>query len=145
MNEFKRCLIDLDTEAAIRLWPAVFPHSPLPSGHEEILLVLHFARTKTEALAFRLRAYSHSWLCERGLPSALPDNLRPKADRLYPRIVEAVGVSVKDLSGRRQEYARRLEKAMADAVAEAYADGRRDPEFVRLRMQEAREQFERLA
>jgi hypothetical protein len=145
VNEFKRCLIDLDTEAAIRLWPSVFPHSPLPSGHEEILLVLHFARTKTEALAFRLRAYSHSWLCERGLPSALPDNLRPKADRLYPRIVEAVGVSVKDLSGRRQEYARRLEKAMADAVAEAYADGRRDPEFVRLRMQEAREQFERLA
>jgi hypothetical protein len=145
VNEFKRCLIDLDTEAAIRLWPSVFPHSPLPSGHEEILLVLHFARTKTEALAFRLRAYSHSWLCERGLPSALPDNLRPKADRLYPRIVEAVGVSVKDLSGRRQEYARRLERAMADAVAEAYADGRRDPEFVRSRMQEAREQFERVA
>ena len=145
MNEFKRCLIDLDTEAAIRLWPSVFPHSPLPSGHEEILLVLHFARTKTEALAFRLRAYSHSWLCDRGLPSALPDNLKPRADRLYPRIVEAVGVSVKDLSGRRQEYARRLEWAMADAVAEAYADGRRDPEFVRLRMQEARERFERSA
>jgi hypothetical protein len=109
------------------------------------LLVLHFARTKTEALAFRLRAYSHSWLCERSLPSALPDHLRPAADRLYPRIVEAVGVSVKDLSGRRQEYARRLEWAMADAVAEAYADGRRDPEFVRLRMQEARERFERSA
>jgi hypothetical protein len=145
VNEFKRCLIDLDTEAAIRLWPTVFPQSPLPSGREEILLVLHFARTKTQALAFRLRAYSHSWLCERGLPSALPDNLRPKADRLYPRIVEAVGVSVKDLSGRRQEYARRLEKAMADAVAEAYADGRRDSEFVRLRMQEARERFERSA
>ena len=139
----------MDTEAAIRLWPAVFPHSPLPSGREEILLVLHFARTKTEALAltesldFRLRAYSHSWLCERGFPSALPDHLRPRADRLYPRIVEAVGISVKDLSGRRQEYARRLEMAMANAVAEAYADGRRDPEFVRLRMQEARDRFER--
>ena len=145
MNEFKRCLIDLDTEAAIRLWPAVFPHSPLPSGPEEILLVLHFARTKTEALAFRMRAYSHSWLCERGLPSALPDHLKPKADRLYPRVVEAVGVSVKDLSGRRREYARRLEMAMADAAAEAYADGRREPEFVKARMQEARERFERCA
>jgi hypothetical protein len=92
-----------------------------------------------------MRAYSHSWLCERGLPSALPDHLKPKADRLYPRVVEAVGVSVKDLSGRRREYARRLEMAMADAVAEAYADGRREPEFVKARMQEARERFERCA
>jgi hypothetical protein len=49
------------------------------------------------------------------------------------------------LSGRRLEYARRLEGAMADAVAEAYADGQRDPEFVRLRMQEARDRFERCA
>jgi hypothetical protein len=34
--------------------------------------------------------------------------------------------------------AKAIEKAMSDAVAEAYADGKRAPEFVRARMREAR-------
>jgi hypothetical protein len=87
---------------------------------------------------FKLRAWSHHWLMDHGLPSGLPDHLRPKADQIHPRIVEAVGVSVKALSEASIPLAKAIERAMSDAVAEAYADGKRDPGFVKARMEEAR-------
>jgi hypothetical protein len=75
---------------------------------------------------------------ERGLPSGLPDHLKPKADRIYPRTVEAVGVAVLATSADGVTRARAIEKAMSDAVAECYADGERDPEIIKSRMAEAR-------
>lgn len=134
----QRCLIECDVAGAMRLWAHVSPNMPQPKTDADALIVLHHARTQARSVPFKLRAYSHAWLCERGLPSGLPDELRPKAERVYPRVAEAVGVSVKALSEASIPIAKAIEQAMSEAVAEAYADGKRDPGFVKARMQEAR-------
>ena len=103
----------------------------------ETLLTLHYARTQASSIQLRLRAYSHSWLLERGLPSGLPDPLKPMADRLYPREVKAIGIAVGSISGEKTAAARLLEKAMSDAVAEMYADGVTEPTLIKARMIEA--------
>jgi hypothetical protein len=41
----------------------------------------------------------------------------------------------------RKPFAAAMEKAMSDAVAEAYADGKTEPAFVRARMDKARDKF----
>jgi hypothetical protein len=137
MNEFARCLEELDVAAATALWPVVFPGQPVPNS-DGITIFLHYARTESQAMPLRLRVYSHRWLTERGMPSGLPDELRQKADRLYPRIVEAVGVGVKAFSEATVPLARAIERAMSDAVADCYANGDRDPAIVKARMDEAR-------
>jgi hypothetical protein len=136
--EMQRCLVDCDVLGAMKLWKHISPNMPQPKNDAEGLIVLHHARTQSISIPFKLRAYSHRWLCDNGLPSGLPDNLRPKAERIYPRVVEAVGVSVKALSEANIPLAKAIEQAMSDAVAEAYADGKRDPGFVKARMEEAR-------
>ena len=143
MNEFRRCLIDLDVAAVRKIWPVIAPNRSQISSDQDALTVLHYARTQAESVPFELRAYSHKWLCERSLPSGLPDELRPSADRLYPRTVEAVGVSVKSLSEAGKPLAAAIQLAMSEAVAEAYADGRRDAPFIKARMDEARERVMR--
>jgi hypothetical protein len=135
--EFRRCLVELDVIGICDLWFHVSPNLPQPKNNDETLITLHHARTQAQSISDNLRCYSHAWLLERGLPSGLPDRLRAKADRLYPRQVEAVGVAVKSMSGD-QERARAVERAMSDAVAECYADGERDPEIIKARMAEAR-------
>jgi hypothetical protein len=60
----------------------------------EALVTLHHARTQAESIALKLRAWSHRWLLEHGYPSGLPDHLKPSAERIYPRVVEGVGISV---------------------------------------------------
>lgn len=72
----------------------------------------------------------------------MPDDLKPKAERIYPRIVSAVGIAVKATNPRRKSHALAIQSAMSDAVAEAYADGKTDPAFVSQRMKEARERIE---
>lgn len=136
--EFRRCLIDLDVIGVCDLWFHVAPGMPQPKNNEEALISLHHARTQAGSIPVRLRCWSHSWLVERGLPSGLPDWLKAKADRLYPRRAEAVGISVKAFSAGGVERARAIEKAMSDAVAECYADGERDPGIIKARMAEAR-------
>lgn len=136
--EMRRCLVDFDVEAAMRLWKHISPNMPQPKNVAEGLIVLHHARTQSESIPLKLRAYSHRWLCDHGIPSGLPDRLRPSAERIYPRVVEAVGVSVQALSEASIPLAKAMERAMSDAVAEAYADGKRDPGFVKARMAEAR-------
>jgi hypothetical protein len=139
-SEFRRCLLELDVIGACDLWFAVSPHLPQPKNNEEALITLHHARTQASSIPARLRCYSHAWLLERGLPSGLPDHLKPKADRMYPREVKAVGVAVGTLSQLPEfiERARAIQKAMSDAVAEAYADGVTDPDIVKARMGAAR-------
>jgi hypothetical protein len=140
--EFRRCLIELDVIGICDLWFHVCPNLPQPRNNEEALISLHHARTQAESIPEKLRCYSHSWLLERGLPSGLPDQLKPKADRLYPRKVEAVGVAVMATSADGIMRARAIERAMSDAVAECYADGERDPEVIKERMAEARRAME---
>jgi hypothetical protein len=67
---------------------------PQPKTKKDTLATLHVCRTVNEKADFKLRAYSHAWLIERSLPSQLPDHLKPRAERLYPRIVTAAAYSI---------------------------------------------------
>lgn len=136
--EFRRCLTDLDTVGIRRLWKHVRPGLPQPKDDGEALITLHMARTAA-LLPIKLRCYSHAWLIERGLPSQLPDQLKRHAERLYPRKVDAVGVSVNSLSTipEQIERARAAERAGSNAVAECYADGVKDVDVIRGRIREA--------
>jgi hypothetical protein len=94
-DEFRRCLIELDVVGICDLWFHVSPHLPQPKNNDEALATIHYARTQTNSIPMRLRC-SHAWLCERGLPSGLPDS---GSQRLpYPHEVKAVGVSVMAMS-----------------------------------------------
>lgn len=131
-------MIDLDVAGVRRLWRETSPHLPQPKDDGEALATLHRARTQTESIPEKLRLYSHRWLVERGIPSGLPDALLPKAEQVRPRVVDAVGISVNTSREELLPAAREIEGAMSDAVADAYAEGRTDTEFVRARMAEAR-------
>src|SRR5882724_2493650 len=92
--EFRRCLEECDISAVRKLWWHLAPNLHQPASDHEALATIHRARTEAAWMRLRPRAYSHRWLLDHGYPSALPDELKPKAERLYPRIVEAVGISV---------------------------------------------------
>lgn len=137
-EQFRQALEDGDIPLLRRMWAEASPHLPQPTTDEEAEATLHLARTQAETVSFPRRAYAHRWLTERGLPSGLPDALRPKAERMYANVVEAVGVAVRsEIPG----LAPALEKTMSDAVAECYAEGKTDPLFVRGRIAAAREKF----
>jgi hypothetical protein len=136
---FRRALEDGDLAALRGLWAKAAPHLPQPNSEAEAEIVMHRARTESAAITCAARAWSHRWLIERQLPSGLPDALRPKAERLYPIVAEGVGIAVKASSPIFRSAAAEMQQAMSNAVADAYAEGRRDPTFVRLRMDEARQ------
>lgn len=136
-SQVRTCLEAGDVNGLWDLWSQAMPHLPQPHTFIEAETSMHIARTASRAVTFWKRAYSHAWLVERQLPSQLPDHLRPRAERLYPRIVEGVGIAVKALSQSRKPLAEALATAMRGAVMECYADGRTEPEFVRARMREA--------
>jgi hypothetical protein len=134
-DEFRRCLIDLDVEGAIRFWRWHRSGFPAPND-ADALVTLHMARTAADSIPMKLRAYSHCWLLDHGYPSQLPDRLKPRAERLYPKLVGAVGISV---NSKHPVVVTAIHGAMRHAVLEAYADGHKDePEKVRQRMNEAR-------
>ena len=135
-----RALLEAGDVGALRTaWGRVAAHLPQPETQEQAEVVMHHARTSSESISFKARAYSHRWLTERALPSGLPDELRRPAERLYPKIAEAVGISVGVSNPLFKPAAQEVQKAMSDAVEDAYAEGRKDPVFVQARMQEARE------
>lgn len=136
--EFRRCMLDLDTRAAIALWSLVFPHLPGPKSANAALVMLHHARAQSEAIPLQLRAYSHRWLLDNGYPSGLPDALRPKVERLYPQIVDGVGISVNTKSELFRPVVPYVERAMSTAVLEAYADRIVDPQLIKQSMFRAR-------
>lgn len=138
--EMRRALIDLDIEHARRVSAAANPHLVVPLKDEAVLQTLHLARTATEGIPFRFRAYSHRWLTERALPSMLPDMLKPSAERLYPRVVDAVGISV---ASKYPVVADNIRGAMEYVVNDCYANGDNDPLIVRPLMLEARHKEKR--
>lgn len=138
--EFRRCLVDRDVTALRLLWSHCFSRLPQPQTDAEMLVVLHRARTEANSVPLKLRAYSHRWLEDNGHQSGLPDRLKPSAERIYPKIVSAVGIAVQPFRLSAEE-AKGVEQAMSDAVLEAYADGKKDPVFVSARMKEARAKF----
>lgn len=137
-DDFRRCLLEMDVVGVRKLWSHVAPH--LANGtDEETLASLHYARTAADSIPIKLRAYSHHWLLDHNLPSGLPDNMKPLAERIYPRIVEGVGISVNASSDLMRPIVPLVRRAMEDAVNEAYAEFRHPPvEHVRERMKRAR-------
>lgn len=135
---FRNLLEAGDVDGLRRFWREVMPNMPQPETRDAAEMQMHMARTSSFSLPLKHRAYSHRWLSDRELPSQLPDNLRPKAERMYPRVVEAVGISVNTNS----EYIRpaliEVRGAMEDAVEDCFANGDREPELVRRHMFEAR-------
>jgi hypothetical protein len=111
---------------------------PLGASDGETLTMMHIARTEAQSIPLRMRAYSHRWLIERGLPSGLPDALRPTVDQTCPVVVDAVGVAVKAASSLTAPIVGHVRDAMSAAVEDCYANGDRAPEIVRPRMQAAR-------
>lgn len=135
----RKCLEDLDVPRARTFWGHVAPHLPQPDSDLDALATLHRARTEAQSIPLNMRVYSHHWLENRGLPSGLPDHLKPKAERVFPQIVAAVGVAVAARSPETEPLARLIQDAMNDAVREAHADGLlEDTPFVKARMAEAR-------
>lgn len=136
---FRNLLEAGDVAGLRRFWAECMPHLPQPKDAAEAEVLMHMARTEAESVEFKYRAWSHRWLCERGMPSRLPDNLKPKAERLYPVNHPGVGISINT----RNEYLKpamiEVRTEMENAVLEAQADGRlEDTAFVTQRMQETR-------
>lgn len=128
----------LDVAQARKLWAHVFPHLPAIKDDAGILAMLHLARTQSPIVRRSARLYSHRWLGERSLPSALPDAMRPPADREYPVVKTGVGIVVRAGDGM-EPLALKIRGAMEGAVLEAEADGKlEDADHVRRRMDEAR-------
>lgn len=136
--EFRRCLVDLDVVGITKLWAHVAPGLAAPTSTHQTLMMLHFARTKAESIPLKLRAYSHRWLVDEGYESGLPDNLKPSAERLYPKIADAVGLSVNGKGDLMKAIVPLVRGSMEDAIQEAYADNRTEPTFVKQRMFEAK-------
>lgn len=137
--EFRAALEDGDVRLLMKASAVLFPHLPQPATVQDAETSMHMARTQADWLDLKRRGWSHRWLTERGLPSQLPDVLRPKAERLYPVVVEAVLVSANTSSPALRPVAQLVQRAMCDAVEEAAADGKLgDSEFVRARMFDAR-------
>lgn len=136
--EFRRCLEECDLSGARRIMAHVMPHLKLPKTDAETLMTIHTARTASNSIAFRLRAYSHRWLLDHGLTSQLPDELKPRAERIYPAVSPAVGIAVGFNSPDLRPAGILIRGAMSDAVMDCYEDGRIfDSPFVKERMNEA--------
>lgn len=140
--QFRQCLEDCDVETLQAIWTAEFPGLPQPT-RAEAEISLHMARTQSASISFKKRAYSHAWLHERNLPSQLPDHLRPRAERVYPVIVDCVGIAIKTPPHRR-ELGNAITQAMSDVVEDHYSRGIRKPEIIKPRMLEAREKIRRI-
>lgn len=139
MNDFRRILIELDVAGARALWAKTAPKATQPASDGEALATLHMARTAAVTVPFKARAYSHCWLLDHGFPSQLPDRLKPRAERLYPREVRAVGIAVHATNELFKPIVPLVRGAMEDAVLECFADGHeRNSELVRARMIEAK-------
>lgn len=136
---FRNLLEDGDVPGLMAAWGELFPGMPQPSSFGEAEIAMHMARTASESVSFKLRAYSHRWLDERDLPSQLPDELKPRAERLYPVAACAVGISVNARSEWMRPAMIEVRGAMETAVLDAEADRRlADSDFVKARMNEAR-------
>jgi hypothetical protein len=137
-TEFHAALESGDVQLVRRASARLFPHLPQPASDEEAETSMHMARTQMPDVTFKARAWSHRWLTERGLPSQLPDELKPKAERMYPVIADAVFVSANSNSPALKPVAKLVQGAMSDAVEDCYANGDKEPRIVRARIEEAR-------
>lgn len=122
MHEHFRAALEQGDVALLRkVWAHVHPHLPQPKTDAEAEAIMHASRTQARTISFSKRAYSHAWLLERNLPSGLPDELRPRAQRMYPVVAASVGLAV---ASRYPEVVRAIGSAQVDVVENAYADNK---------------------
>lgn len=119
--EAHRCMRDLDVAGYRKLWRHIAPHLPQPVDDKQAEAMLHHARTQSSKLPLKLRAYSHRYLLDQGLPSGLPDHMKPKAERLYPVIREMVGVSINYTAPFLKPAADEVRSALEVEVLDAFA------------------------
>lgn len=133
---FLGALADGDVGLLWRMWGAWFPDQPQPANWQEAEIQLHAARSATEGVETRLRCYSHHWLADRGLPSLLPDELKPAAEQHRPKIVSAVGFSWDSNSPLLKPAKGNIVAAVTARINEMAADGllEKDPDYVRREM-----------
>lgn len=134
----RRALEEHDAETAWKLWAQEFPHLPQPKSMTEASIVMHHACTQSRTATLNARSYSHRWLLDHGYPSGLPDKLKPKAERMYPKIVDAIGIAAGAVSEAMKPAIPIIRGAMEEVVLDHYASGIRDPLIIKPRMLEAR-------
>ena len=138
-DEMVRCLVDCDVPGIRKLWKHVAPHEPEPKTDMDCLISIHMARTVSKSLSNRLRFYSHRWLTDNGHPSQLPDNLKPKAERMYPAASQgSVGIACRTFNPIMLPVVAHVQESMEHAVLDCYANGDRDPVVVKQQIMEAR-------
>lgn len=123
---FIRALQEGDARTLWGISAEVFPHLPGLNTLEQATQVMHRARTEVPFVSDKGRCYSHRWLEDRGLPSALPERLKAKADQFYPKPTPAVGLSVnlsKTIGRMFPGLAQEIEDSMNGAVLDLHADG----------------------
>lgn len=124
--EMRRCLTDLDVTAFRRLWRHIASHLMQPADDKQALALMHRARTETIFMPVRMRAYSHRWLLDHGLPSGLPDTLKPSAERMYPRIATMVGTSVNFTAKSLRPVGDEIEATLSIEILDAFATDKPD-------------------
>lgn len=118
--EFAQLLAEGNIDAVVGAWAKLFPGAELPADRRQGEVAMHYARTLASAVPLDKRAWSHRWLVDHGWPSGLPDELKPRAERLYPKAAEAVAVA----SARRQPYTAPVRAVMEEQIKDAYATRR---------------------
>lgn len=122
----RRCLEELDVNGMRKLHAHMNPHLPPPGDDRLVLATMHHARTQMKTLPLRMRAYSHAWLLAHNRPSGLPDMLKPRAERLYPRVVGATGFSAMFTSRVLRPIRAPVEEAVSEVILDAYATDKVD-------------------
>ena len=143
-SAFRAALYDGDVSRTRHLWAQVSPEMPQPQTDDEAEVIMHQARTAADSVPMQKRIYSHAFLAERGLPSQLPDGMKPPRERRGPPVIfPAALISVGSLSrsADRREEAKAMERAMADAVGDMIVSGITDKARIAKRMWEARDAF----
>lgn len=131
-SEFRRCLIDLDVSGMMKLWSHVAPDLADQSP-KDALIAMHIARCEMKRISLKLKTYSRDWLQERGFRCIDGRWIEgPEPGSVH---AEAVGIAVKSRDPR---VAKRIHRAMEDALHNARAKGSTEPEIQRSVMLQAR-------
>jgi len=104
--EFRRCLQELDVQAARKLWREVHADWPQPENDYEMAVMLHMARVQAKCITARGKRYSRRWLQEREVGI----------------IALGVGVAIK-APPHRARRALAIREAMEDAVDRSHRAG----------------------
>lgn len=130
--EFRRCLIQMDVDGLVKLWRHVAPHlADQPA--RDILISMHIARCEMRSLAPSLKDYSEAWLLERGYRKI--EGRWINGPEPQEAIAGAVGIAVKSSD---PLVAKRIHRAMDDALQNALARGIIEAPIQKERMLQAR-------